>query len=230
MKYLIHGSSIYVSLIVSIYSISCFAGMKEVCNFDLVQSSLLKITNSSKTDFLECVARPFDYHSSSELIKISKLICANFVKRSGWDLMSDDIIRLYLQANSPEALYETMSKPGTKGYVIEDKDMILGVVILRPNQIGGKVNDLQVRRLHVNFEAINYKKIGTVLLTIAAVDAFLNNIATLITTASMPARGFFEKLGWDGQVIESQYCIEKKGVVLPQFKCAYAIPIDFQGF
>ena len=46
----------------------------------------------------------------------------------------------------------------------------------------------------------------------------------------MPARGFFEKLGWHGQVIESHYSIAKQDIALPQFNCTYVLPINFQGF
>jgi len=62
------------------------------------------------------------------------------------------------------------------------------------------------------------------------VDAALHNIPTLMTTASMPARGFFEKLCWNGDVIQTHYPIAEKDVVLPQFQCVYQIPKDFKDF
>jgi len=196
----------------------------------LVHSCLQKINSSTMNKPLNCIVRPFNYREPSELINVSNLICTNFLKRSEWGMMHKDLIALYSQANSPESLYETMKKPGTTGFIIENNDILLGVIIMRPNKYADGSCDLQVRRLHTSFEAMDYKGVGKTLLTIAAVDASLHNIPTLMTTASMPARGFFEKLGWNGNIIQTHYTLAEEDIVLPQFQCTYQIPQNFKKF
>ena len=233
--------SITLLLMPCISYISCLASIDNsqqntvqmslsVCDSALVQNYLKKIINPTKKESLQCVARPFNYNLPSELIKVSQLMCTNFVKRSEWNILSRDIIALYLQANSPESLREAMEKPGTRGFVIEDNGLLLGVIILRPGQQNDIIYELQIRRFHTNFTAMDYKGVGTALLTIAAVDALSNNIPSIMTTAAIPARGFFEKLGWNGQIIESQHSIFGQDIMLPQFITACQISSEFQGF
>ncbi|NDD53385.1 hypothetical protein EBZ39_05845 [bacterium] len=179
----------------------------------------------------QVVIRPFLYQEPSELARVSALMLENFKNDEGYRSLPPEILALYVAANRPENLLLTMQTPGTFGYVLLANGDVEGIVILRPvSSEEGPI--LQVRRLHASLSGRRrYKGIGKTLLAICAAAAYTRRIPTLMTTASLPAREFFQHLGWQGALIHTPYQVEtaQLTVLLPQFKCTLDVAGQMQG-
>lgn len=180
--------------------------------------------------------RALDAESCDELEKAHRLIVHNFKMRPEYHEMAPEIIELYLQANAPNNLRDSLQRDGTICFVIADQgDNFKGIVLARYNYpINGDKN-LQIRRLHASLSSDGYRGIGKTLLNACALHAYAHDVHILMTTASMPAQGFFKNLGWEGAVIQTAYPIVRSGAVestilLPQYQCQFLVTQRFQGF
>lgn len=169
--------------------------------------------------------------NADELAKISKLITDNFLQRSEYRALPKDILDIYCQANTPDELYKTLTKPETFACVVKVDEVTTGVIVCRVSRGSDITTNVQIRRLHAALNS-EVSGVGKALLSAAAFMARDNGIYVLSTTASLPARTYFEHLGWQGNLITTKYSLKSENlhVQLPQFLCYFDILDDFQGF
>ena len=172
----------------------------------------------------------------NELEKAHRLIVHNFKMRPEYRAMAPEIIELYMQANTPDNLRDSLQKDGTICFVIADQmDDFKGIVLAQYNYYPNGDRNMQICRLHASLSSNGYKGIGKTLLNACALHAYAHNVQILMTTASMPAQSFFENLGWQGSVIQTPYPILRSDsvastILLPQYQCQFLLTPQFQGF
>lgn len=192
---------------------------------DLVTSKKL-ITNSSTTSSIDepIILSQLSPHNQSLIEAASTLIINNFKYRAEYQSLPSQVIELYKVANSSANLYSTLQKPLTYAFTLTTaQGKLLGIIITQRQVALDGSSQLQIKRLHISLAATGYKGIGTCLIKFCYIWAKVHNITTLMTTASLPARSFFEHLGWKGQLIETVYKLDTQEVKLTQFKCFYHI-------
>jgi len=182
------------------------------------------------------VIRPFNYKNEEELRIVSDLILLNFKKRSEFQSLPSNIVRLYSEANSPSRLKETVLKNDTFGYVLEMNGEILGIIVCRFNRNrSGSIVNMQPIRVHAALKIRTEKVygIGKTLVNISAVLAMQKGVSLLTGMATLfGGDQYFRHLGWKGQyVAKATYNLSSgEKVVLPQFQCSFEINKNFRGF
>lgn len=174
--------------------------------------------------------RPFAYYNFAELHEASTLIAKNINERPGYKQLPKEVLQLYREANTTDNLYQTMLKKGMFSYVAyEAHKKMLGIVVVCLNQ-WDEPQHVQLKRLHRLPQGV--KGIGKALLNTCVAVACRNGISRLTADAAMPARSFFEHLGWHGLIVETPYKLSGSNdiVQLPQFKCSFEMKDDFEGF
>ncbi len=176
--------------------------------------------------------RPVNNNSHAEVAAVSQMVQTNFSSHPEYADLPRQVIVKYLEANSPEKLLEALQTKGSISFVLMQESTPLGLILCRVAQ-DERGSCLQIRRLHASLLAKekNVLGVGKSLLNMAASTAMKLGICRLSTTASLPAKSYFEHLGWDGKVAETNYPLEDGQIVsLSQFCCEFYLDNSFEGF
>lgn len=156
--------------------------------------------------------------SVGDIAAISGLIQNNFHSHPAYASMDDNVRADYLRANSPDALTETLAKPGTHFTVSELYGVIAAVIVVREKAQDALIQRLvpfnrgyppegvvpngaiDIRRLHT---ARGYEGGGLAgqLLLYAEELAKSQGRMLLISDVTGPAQGYFMKNGFYGVII-----------------------------
>lgn len=218
---------------------------KGLCNNDILPSTFLfeaiehnkefilnNIKNDERNPSCGYSVEIFDPRNKVELQSMSGLMECNFLSHPVFEEISTDIKGLYCKANSQKGLKSLMEKKDTYACVLKAGKECIGFIAVRFNFTDAAKPFLQIKRLHSFYKVTNgrFYGVGKTLLNVAAVMANASNVDTLMATASFPVQGFFEHIGWNGKIINTDYMLDDKIVRLPQFKCTFIIEKDFKGF
>ncbi len=183
------------------------------------------------------IVRPVNTQDEAEVKAIVALVQRNFGEHPHYQIsetegnhpLNQRVIAKYKEANSLKNLCDSMNQPNAFPFLLEQDGEVLGFILCKV------ANDqtLRVHRLHTSLSAPDRGVLGAgkALLNMAAMTARRLNISTLTSTASYPAKGYFEHLGWRGELEQNEFPFDDgETVTLTQFRCFFEIPIDFEGF
>ncbi len=180
--------------------------------------------------------RPAESSNDIELWKIVSLVQRNFREHPHYQISEDPdspvnekVLAKYLEANSFENLRDSMNKENAYPFVVEQDGDILGFILCKVDEAGR----MRVHRLHSSLLAQErgVHGVGKMLLNMAAITAKRLGITTLTSTASYPAKDYFERMGWDGLLEKNEFPLDNElPVILTQFRCFFQLNDDFEGF
>jgi len=174
----------------------------------------------------------FDYKDNEKTAIISHLIRENFSCHPAFNGVSQDIKDLYCNANTDKGLVSVAKKEHTYAYILKANKENIGFVLMKFNTTDPRKPYLQIKRMH-SFYSVNkgrFSGVGQTLLNLVSVIAQAGGVSSLFTTAPYPIKGYFEYIGWQGDIVYTDYRIQGNMVNLPQFKCSFLLKDNFEGF
>lgn len=171
----------------------------------------------------------FDAYAVSELVR------NNFEKHPRYANMDLRVKADYLRANTVGDFLETMNKPGTRTFVVKTSRGIAAMILVREtgieeverrlSQLNGSrpaiASDqaLDIRRLHTG---LGYEGHGFATMLLHTAEAYAGSFAIplLISDATGPAQGFFEKRGFAGGILRVGRQNGSEGTI---FRCIKSI-------
>ncbi len=201
---------------------------------------LSPIRRNEKNPLCNYVLEIFDCKNQNMLEKISIYLKKNFLEHPVLSDISKDIKKLYCNANTKKGLASVSEKKYTYAYILKADEEYIGFVLARFNFLDKENPVLQIKRIHSFYEVTKNRffGVGKSLLNLTSVIAKTSSINKLFATATYPVRGFFEHLGWNGKMIQTNYNINGNTIFLikrithklPQFKCSFLLDDNFKGF
>lgn len=175
--------------------------------------------------------------NEGDIPAISALIQHNFSNHPAYASMDDQVRADYLRVNSPDALTETLVKPGTHFAVSEQNGVIVAAIVVREKAQDALMQRLvpftswcppegvvqngaiDIRRLHTAMGFEGRGMAGQLLLYTEELARSQGRML-LISDATGPAQGYFLRNGFYGVIIPKE---RRNGSLTDVFRCVKII-------